>query len=179
MIHFQPEQDSQITNEYQIHRHHKRTPYQSNTFPIENDTWYCDGTQLYHYGQPSAGPETAASTYWQIEENSPFNVVPISGFRGTCAFPQITRGGLQDSWEHGRDLYEVYHDLLGFLPDEFDRKRMEFRVTNNVITSQVAGMVVGGMYKEPGNVPLNVQVGRMLTSDQKKKKFWVNLLMMS
>jgi acid phosphatase len=100
----------------------------------------------------------SANTYWQIEEHSPFNLFSVPGFPGTCVFPQITRSGLQDSWQHGRDVYEVYHDLLNFLPDELDRKKMEFRVTNNVITSQVAGMVIGGMYGEEAAVPLHVQV---------------------
>ena len=86
----------------------------------------------------------------------------MSGFAGTCVFPQITRSGLQDAWQHGRDIYEVYHDLLKFLPDQLDPKRMEFRVTNNVITSQVAGMVIGGMYREAVAVPLRVQVSLIL-----------------
>lgn len=100
----------------------------------------------------------SANTYWQVEETSPFDLFPVSGFPGTCVFPQITRSGLQDSWQHGHDIYEVYHDLLQFLPDELDPKKMEFRVTNNVITSQVAGMVIGGMYGEGIEVPLHVQV---------------------
>uniref|UniRef100_A0A093UPZ5 Lysophosphatidic acid phosphatase type 6 n=1 Tax=Talaromyces marneffei PM1 TaxID=1077442 RepID=A0A093UPZ5_TALMA len=112
---------------------------------------------LYHYGQPSAGSQMSANTYWQLEEHSPFDLFPVSAFPGTCVFPQITRTGLQDSWQHGHDIYEVYHDLLRFLPDELDQKRMEFRVTNNVITSQVAGMVIGGMYGEGVDVPLHVQ----------------------
>ncbi|OKL56755.1 hypothetical protein UA08_07907 [Talaromyces atroroseus] len=151
-----------------IHRHHKRTPYQSNTFPVELDTWYCDNAQLYHYGQPSVNEEqNSANTFWQLEDN-PFDLLLAShgnddgsgrGFPGTCVFPQITRSGLQDSWQHGHDLFEVYHDLLRFLPDAIDLKKMEFRVTNNVITSQVAGMVIAGMYGEQRGVgvPLHVQ----------------------
>ena len=50
----------------------------------------------------------------------------------------------------------MYHDLLGFLPDNMDRK-VSYRVTNNVITSQVAGMVISGMYAPEINVPLRVQ----------------------
>lgn len=83
---------------------------------------------------------------------------PSPGFPGTCVFPQITRSGLEDSWQHGHDLFEVYHDLLGFLPDILDPKKMEFRVTNNVITSQVAGMAIGAMYGDDSIVPLHVQV---------------------
>lgn len=76
---------------------------------------------------------------------SPANPFQQSGFKGTCQFPQITRGGLDDSWQHGADLYGVYHDMLGFLPDEID-ETVSFRVTNNQITSQVASMLIAGMY---------------------------------
>jgi hypothetical protein len=50
----------------------------------------------------------------------------------------------------------VYHDLLGFLPEEIGDK-VTYRVTNNVITSQVAGMVVNGMYSPSSAVPLRIQ----------------------
>lgn len=79
-----------------------------------------------------------------------------SGFNGTCQFPQITRDGLDDSWQHGKDLFGVYHDLLGFLPDEMTDK-IAYRVTNNVITSQVAGMVIDGMYSPQSATPLRIQ----------------------
>jgi hypothetical protein len=74
---------------------------------------------------------------------------------GTCQFPQITAGGLDDSWQHGKDLYGVYHDLLGFLPDDSD---VTFRVTQNVITSEVAGMVINGMFGTEGEFPLLIEV---------------------
>ncbi|KAL1982831.1 hypothetical protein VTN96DRAFT_831 [Rasamsonia emersonii] len=138
-----------------IHRHHKRTPNQANTFPVEGYSWDCDDTKRYYYGQPIPG-HSSATTFWQVDE-APLNPFTVSGFNGTCSFPQITDGGLEDSWQHGRDLFEVYHDLLGFLPDNFDDARVQFRVTNNGITSQVAGMVINGMYKWQQNVPLLVQ----------------------
>ncbi|MBE3049927.1 hypothetical protein IMZ48_47000 [Candidatus Bathyarchaeota archaeon] len=83
-----------------------------------------------------------------------------SGWIGTCQFPQITSGGLDDSWVHGRDLYGVYHNLLAFLPEkEGDWKdKVRYRVTNNEITSQVAGMVVNGMWGVTDSFPLSVQV---------------------
>ena len=86
---------------------------------------------------------------------NPFNV---SGFKGTCTFPQVTKEGLDDSWQHGHDLYGVYYDLLRFLPEEFDNDKVSFRVTTNVITSQVAGMLINGMYAPKGNIPLSVEV---------------------
>lgn len=80
------------------------------------------------------------------------------GFLGSCQFPQITAGGLEDSWQHGKDLFGVYHDLLGFLPDN-SKEKVTFRVTQNVITSEVAGMVVNGMFGTEADFPLLIQVG--------------------
>lgn len=139
-----------------IHRHHKRTPYASNTFPEENDRWDCDDEGLFYYGEPldPAGNESA-STYWNVY-TSDINPYPQSGFNGTCQFPQITRGGLDDSWQHGKDLFGVYNDMLGFLPSNMSNK-VTYRVTNNQITSQVAGMLIDGMYAPKNNVPLCIQ----------------------
>ena len=139
-----------------IHRHHKRTPYAANTFPHESYTWDCNDEGLFYYGKPlSPAGNGSASTYWSVY-TSPANPFAPQGFNGTCQFPQITRGGLDDSWQHGRDLYEIYHDLLGFLPDE-PGNWVVYRVTNNVITSQVAGMVVNAMYNSTTDVPLLIQ----------------------
>ena len=43
------------------------------------------------------------------------------------------------------DLFRVYHDELGFLPDTLD-ETVSYRVTNNQITSQVASQVIDAMY---------------------------------
>ncbi|KAJ4990468.1 Counting factor 60 [Stagonosporopsis vannaccii] len=139
-----------------IHRHHKRTPYASNTFPRESYGWSCDDQGLFYYGKPlnPAGNESS-STYWSVytSETNPF---AQTGFNGSCQFPQITRQGLDDSWQHGKDLYGVYHDLLGFLPNDLNDK-VAYRVTNNQITSQVAGMLIDGMYAPRGDVSLRIQ----------------------
>lgn len=86
-------------------------------------------------------------------ETNPF---AQTGFNGSCQFPQITRQGLDDSWQHGKDLYGVYHDLLGFLPNNLSN-RVTYRVTNNQITSQVAGMLIDGMYAPEEDVSLRIQ----------------------
>lgn len=65
---------------------------------------------------------------------------------------------MDDSWQHGQDLYGVYHDLLGFLPDNLDGSKVSYRVTQNVITSEVAGMVINGMFDTEANVPLLIEV---------------------
>ncbi|EDU49873.1 conserved hypothetical protein [Pyrenophora tritici-repentis Pt-1C-BFP] len=124
-----------------IHRHHKRTPYASNTFPKESYSWECSNQGLFYYGEPlHHNSNTSASTYWNVYTN-PVNPFARPGFNGSCQFPQITSQGLDDSWQHGADLYAVYHDLLHFLPSSLNNK-ITYRVTNNVITSQVAGMLI-------------------------------------
>lgn len=143
-----------------IHRHHKRTPYAATTFPVEAYPWYCDNEALFYYGAPlpTHGANHSANTYWSVYTSSSNPLAP-RGFNGTCQFPQITRGGLDDSWQHGNDLYGVYHDLLGFLPEKYDPNLVSFRVTNNVITSQVASMVMSGMFggQAQQTLPLLVQ----------------------
>ncbi len=140
-----------------IHRHHKRTPYASNTFPKESYPWSCSDSGLFFYGQPlDPHSNRSSSTYWSVQSN-PINPFSHAGFNGSCQFPQITKQGLDDSWQHGKDLYGVYHDLLGFLPDDLDAEKVTYRVTNNIITSQVASMVVSGMYAPSDDIPLHVQ----------------------
>jgi len=140
-----------------MQRHHKRTPYSSNAFPVEPYQWNCDDQGLYYFGRPFGG-KNAAEGYWD-GYISPINPFKPSGWIGSCQFPQITASGLDDSWQHGQDLYGVYHDLLGFLPDKSGdwRSKVTYRVTTNVITSQVAGMVINGMWGATDSVPLVVQ----------------------
>lgn len=124
------------SSSFQIHRHHKRTPYASNTFPHESYSWDCDDEALFYYGVPYPNSKSAEIN-WQVY-TSPSNPFAPAGFNGTCQFPQITKGGLDDSRQHGKDLYGVYHTLLNFIPAAFDASKVTYRVTNNVITSQVA-----------------------------------------
>lgn len=53
-----------------------------------------------------------------------------------------------DSYQHGKDLYGVYHDLLHIIPDTPQSNAIKFRVTNNVITSQVASNLIAGMFPQ-------------------------------
>lgn len=52
----------------------------------------------------------------------------------------------------------MYHDLLNFIPADYDPKKVSYRVTNNVITSQVVGQVVQGQYSSLTNVPVGVGI---------------------
>ncbi len=128
---------------------------------MESYHWDCGDQGLYYFGQSSPGPETAQG-FWQ-GYLSPVNPFVPQGWVGTCQFPQITSGGLTDSWQHGADLYAVYHDLLGFLRGRLDdwRSRVAYRVTQNVITSQVAGMVVSGMWATADPVPLVIEAANV------------------
>lgn len=62
----------------------------------------------------------------------------------------------------------MYGDLLGFLPARDDETavasalrdgsgKVKYRVTNNVITSEVAGMVINGMWGTTASIPLLIQ----------------------
>lgn len=160
-----------------IQRHHKRTPYAANAFPVEPYRWDCDDQGLYYFGQsllpvandddngPSATRNKSAQTYWK-GTSSPINPFVPTGWIGSCQFPQITAAGLDDSRQHGRDLYDVYHTLLSFLPSREEesgnawRRHAAYRVTNNQITSQVAGQVIAGMWGDDAitrPVPLLIQ----------------------
>lgn len=157
-----------------MQRHHKRTPYSSNSFPIEPYRWDCDDVKLHLYGQPSGGPG-AAEVYRQVQ-TSGLNPFLAHGWIGTCRFPQITAEGLQDSWQHGADLYSVYRNLLGLLPITSEdgtahRAKVSYRVTNNMITSQVGGMVISGMWNTTHSFPLLVEVRRIT-----HLKFFFNVL---
>ena len=143
-----------------IHRHHKRTPYAANTFPRESYAWECSDEGLYYHAAPFTGANanSSAYTYWSVFTSASNPLAP-EGFNGTCQFPQLTLGGLDDSHQHGRDVFGVYHSLLGFLPAAYDAKKMQFRVTNNVITSQVASNLIPGMFPslDGKSVPLLIQ----------------------
>lgn len=141
---------------------------------MESYTWDCNDQGLYYYAvpfsstsdlaNPNAGRNASAQAYWVGTSSvanftNPFEST-ATGFKGTCQFPQITAPGLDDSWQHGVDLYGVYGELLGFLPTRDDaswRDKVQYRVTDNVITSEVASMVVNGMWDTTESVPLLIQ----------------------
>ena len=156
-----PTADSSYKLEYVeiIHRHHKRTPYAANAFPMESYPWFCDDEGLFYGGKPiNPYGNGSASTYWSVYTDSA-NPLRPEGFNGTCQFPQITRGGLDDSHQHGLDLKAVYHNMLDFIPGDYNPSAVSYRVTNNVITSQVASMLTAGMWPGRANMdtPLLIQ----------------------
>ncbi|KAK4049967.1 hypothetical protein OIV83_003791 [Microbotryomycetes sp. JL201] len=144
-----------------IHRHHKRTPYGSNTFPREDITWDCSDALTTHGSAATSAPVTPIAWNGVVDPVNPMTALSSPGFVGSnCQFPQITAGGALDSYQHGKDLAEVYQKKLKFLPKKLDNKFVSFRVTNNVITSQVASALVPGLFPDVaknGAVAANIQ----------------------
>ncbi|KAI9657554.1 MAG: hypothetical protein M1831_004170 [Alyxoria varia] len=99
-----------------IHSYHKRTPYHHSMIP--HDTG----------------------------ETEPFDCDNVHSEEppGTCNFPQISRGGLDNSLKHGMDLYTVYHDIVSLIPDYILPETVGFRVTNNPLTWPVARKIMEG-----------------------------------
>ena len=140
-----------------IQRHHRRTPYAANMFPVETYKWDCDDASLFHFGRPDTpSSNRSTSTYWSSFK-SDANPFTGAGFAGTCRFPQLTRGGLNDAWQHGKHLYEVYRNAVKLIADDNPRDILSFRVTNNRITSEVASMTLNGMLGLGGPYPLLIQ----------------------
>uniref|UniRef100_A0A8H7XU81 Acid phosphatase n=1 Tax=Psilocybe cubensis TaxID=181762 RepID=A0A8H7XU81_PSICU len=132
-----------------IQRHHKRTPYASNTFFKEDVPWSCDGAGATFGSISPNGPGSSVSpVQWRgyIDQQNPWTTSVGPGFAGSsCQFPQITSQGLEDSITHGSDLRAVYASRLGLGPT-FEPTKAIIRVTNNVITSQVASGLVAGLF---------------------------------
>ncbi|KAK0639211.1 histidine phosphatase superfamily [Cercophora newfieldiana] len=160
------------SNKYQlvyvelIHRHHKRTPYQDNSFPVEPYPWDCDDVHQYHHSSPldpnnNTTTHPATPVYWDFS-SAPLNPFPSPGWHGTCSFPQITAAGLLDSHQHGADLYAIYHTLHRLLPSRSDpasswRSQTAYHVTSNPITSQVTGMLLAGTWRTNSPTALRIQ----------------------
>ncbi|KAF9527468.1 histidine phosphatase [Crepidotus variabilis] len=145
-----------------IQRHHKRTPYASNTFNQEDIDWFCTGSGPTFGATSSKGEGTNGSpVQWQgfVDSNNPWTTTVPPGFKNSdCQFPQITDQGLEDAILHGKDLRGVYAPLLD-LPLHIDSDIAAIRVTTNVITSQVASGLAKGLFPASlsENVPVKIQ----------------------
>ncbi|KAH8823131.1 histidine phosphatase [Flagelloscypha sp. PMI_526] len=140
-----------------IHRHHKRTPYSSNTFFKEDVAWDCSGEGPVYYGRNLTGAGAQASVIqWAgyRDPQNPFSTSIGPGFvNSNCQFPQQTAEALEDAHTHGADLRKVYGRLLR-LGDSPNLDEFRIRVTNNVITSQVAGSIVSGLFPNAASRPV-------------------------
>jgi 2-phosphoxylose phosphatase len=67
-------------------------------------------------------------------------------FSTSCQSGDLVLAGLEDSIRHGRDLYEVYGDMLGIIPQFPNDELTFFRTTPTTLTNQVAGGIIKGMF---------------------------------
>ncbi|KIK54122.1 hypothetical protein GYMLUDRAFT_177836 [Collybiopsis luxurians FD-317 M1] len=155
-----------------IQRHHKRTPYNTNTFFKEDIPWDCTDAESVYYGKGPAGAPGVASdptvVQWSAYTNpdNPFTNTVGPGFVGSnCAFPQITADGIDDSFTHGSDIRSVYASRLG-LSTKIDATTFKVRVTDNQITSQVAGGLLRGLFPDSSQVAALIQINDAFDSLQ-------------
>lgn len=102
-----------------------------------------------------------AVTY--TDPNNPF----VSSYaKGSCQFPQLTIGGLLDGYQHGKDLWAVYGEKLGLLPDVPDDTVL-LRSSETALTQQTAGGVLRGIWPNyHGALPLHQQTSSVDTVNE-------------
>lgn len=89
-----------------------------------------------------------------------------SGVNGTCQYPQITIGGIQDGYQHGKDLWGVYGEMLGLIPTA-PNKRVWFRSSGSALTQASAGAVLRGVWPDyQGALPLHQMVSSVDTVNE-------------
>ncbi|KAH8705230.1 putative histidine acid phosphatase [Talaromyces proteolyticus] len=147
-----------------LQRHQRRSPY--NILPGgENQAYQCDNVRPYLY----AGPDTASGIqpmpmYAQTYQYSANPFTP--GVNGTCQYPQITIGGVQDGYQHGKDLWAVYGERLGLIP-RVPNSRVWFRSSESQLTQGSAGAVLRGIWPNyHGALPLHQMVSSVDTVNE-------------
>ncbi|KAN0109872.1 phosphoglycerate mutase-like protein [Russula decolorans] len=121
-------------------RHHKRTPVA--LVPNErgiNDgiEWNCSGVRQFTYDGGGARLSHEVIT-------PPDHPFAQQIWSGSCEEGQLTAGGFHDSKVHGKDLWDLYHDGLGFLRS-VDPSEISVRTTYVDRTEHVASGVLAGM----------------------------------
>lgn len=163
-----------------LQRHQRRSPYNIlpggevmtlvNEFPIhtnhvQNQAYQCDDVRPYLY----AGPNSASGVqpmpmYAQTYEDPSNPFTP--GVNGTCQYPQITIGGVQDGFQHGKDLWAVYGEKLGLIP-KTPNSRVWFRSSESALTQASAGAVLRGVWPDyQGDLPLHQMVSSVDTVNE-------------
>ncbi|CAI7617463.1 unnamed protein product [Penicillium pancosmium] len=149
-----------------LQRHQRRTPY--NILPGgEDQAYHCDNVRPYLYGGPSSdNGMQPVPVYAQTYEdpNDPFKTgVSVNS---TCQFPQITIGGIEDGYQHGKDLRNVYQKKLGLIPKQ-PNERVWFRSSESPLTQASAGAVLRGIWPDyQGALPLHQMVSSVDTVNE-------------
>ena len=172
-----------------IQRHHKRTPYNTNTFFKEVFRWTVRtqnqsimekvllallawlATQPLFSGLRILTQTTLLPALLDRDSlvASKFsNCVDENHFKfqsRSCAFPQITAEGIDDSFTHGSDIRSGYASRLG-LSTKIDTTTFKVRVTDNQITSQVAGGLLRGLFPNSSQIAALIQINDAFDSLQ-------------
>ncbi|KAI2785969.1 hypothetical protein POX_h09734 [Penicillium oxalicum] len=147
-----------------LQRHQRRSPY--NILPGgENQAYECDNVRPYVYAGPNGHSGMQPVPMYAQTYEDPTN--PFSpGVNGTCQFPQITVGGIQDGFQHGKDLWRVYGEKLGLIPKK-PSHRVWFRSSESVLTQASAGAVLRGVWPDyDGALPLHQMVSSVDTVNE-------------
>ncbi|KAJ5455607.1 uncharacterized protein N7458_003871 [Penicillium daleae] len=147
-----------------LQRHQRRSPY--NILPGgENQAYQCDNVRPYLYaGADSESGIQPMPMYAQTYQDSTNPFTP--GVNGTCQYPQITIGGVQDGYQHGKDLWNVYGQKLGLIPKK-PNDRVWFRSSESALTQGSAGAVLRGVWPDyEGALPLHQMVSSVDTVNE-------------
>lgn len=122
--------------------------------------------RTYQYGGPNTNcgmqPIPMYTQTYQ-DETDPFP----ADVNGTCQFPQITLGGVQDGYQHGQDLWAVYGEKLGLIPVSPRAGRIWLRATDSPLTQGSAGAVLRGVWPDyKGALPLHLMEGGVDTVNE-------------
>lgn len=133
-----------------IQRHQKRTSY--HTYEEEDVSYDCSQLVPFVFGEnrDSTGLLNAAIPVHDQVYTPDTNPYVSSGYvpHGSCQFPQLTIGGLEDGFQHGRDLWAVYGEYLGLIPSVPTTDSVWFRRSNKDLTGQTAGGVLRGIWPD-------------------------------
>lgn len=142
-----------------LQRHQRRTAY--NILPSgENQEYNCDNIEPFLYGAPGTGgnaqePMRVYAQSYTSRTNPLVDGIPY--VKGSCQYPQLTIGGLEDGYQHGKDLWGVYGATLGLIPSTPDDS-VWFRSSESALTQQSASGVLRGIWPEyKGALPLHQQ----------------------
>ncbi|KAK9234194.1 histidine phosphatase superfamily [Lipomyces kononenkoae] len=147
-----------------MQRHQRRTPY--NILPGgENEAYHCDNVRPYLYAGPDSKSGIQPLPMYAQTYQDPSN--PFTpGVNGTCQYPQITIGGVQDGYQHGKDLWAVYGSKLGLIPRQ-PNNRVWFRSSESALTQGSAGAVLRGVWPSyNGALPLQQMVSSVDTVNE-------------
>lgn len=131
----------------------------------QNQPYQCDNVRPYLYAGPDAASGVQPIPVYAQTYQDPSN--PFTpGVNGTCQYPQITIGGVQDGYQHGQDLWAVYGQKLGLIPGE-PNDRVWFRSSDSPLTQATAGAVLRGVWPDyHGALPLHQMVSSVDTVNE-------------